>query len=77
MWGRHGRLHREARNWENGYNNTCLKTLFSNFKAVSHDKICPPKRRANEVRETALENQVFSIDVDSFLLIIKKQWGNN
>lgn len=52
------------------------KPSFSNFKVVSHDKICPPKRRPNKIKETALENQVYSIDVDSFLLIIKKQWGD-
>ena len=51
------------------------KPFFSIFKVVSHGKICPPKRRTKEIRETALENQVYSIDVDSFLLIIKKQWG--
>ena len=51
------------------------KPFFSNFKVMPYKKICTPKCQGNEIKETALENTAYSIDIDAFLLIIKKQWG--
>ena len=51
------------------------KTFFKDFKVIAHDKI-KARSHTNDCVESVLDTQFYSIDVDSFIIIIKKQWGN-
>lgn len=50
------------------------KSFFKDFKVVAHKKI-PTKKISKDCIESVLDTKFYSIDVDTFILIVKKEWG--